>query len=288
MCNRIPDRPDGILDVAGGRMKAAQAKWSRLTADDLSAVRDKQDLIMRVEERYGLPHWLAAQDVELWAAALARRRQAADSGALPRRIAGTPAPAPRCPTRPRWATCLPYGGALTPGCTHEIAALTVSSVGRRQPQRVLRGPNRAFVFPERILPMAFRAFAAAAALSLLAFPLAAQAQSGGAAAGATTGAVGGAIVGGPVGAVAGAVGGAIVGGLADEQRPRFRQYVVQQRPASYRYQQEVQVGAVLPSSGVTYYEVPAEYGVRDYRYTVVNDRTVLVDPRTHRVIQIVE
>ena len=35
-------------------------------------------------------------------------------------------------------------------------------------------------------------------------------------------------------------------------------------------------------------EVPAEYGVRDYRYTIVNDRTVLVDPRTHRVIQIIE
>jgi hypothetical protein len=62
----------------------------------------------------------------------------------------------------------------------------------------------------------------------------------------------------------------------------------QQRPPSHRYQQEVQVGAVLPSSGVTYYEVPAEYGVRDYRYTVVNDRTVLVDPRTHRVIQIID
>jgi hypothetical protein len=88
--------------------------------------------------------------------------------------------------------------------------------------------------------------------------------------------------------VVGGVGGAIVGGLADEQRPRFRQYVVQQRPPSYRYQEEVRVGAVLPSSGVTYYEVPAEYGVRDYRYTVVNDRTVLVDPRTHRVIQIIE
>jgi hypothetical protein len=100
--------------------------------------------------------------------------------------------------------------------------------------------------------------------------------------------VGGAIVGGPVGAVVGGVGGAIVGGLADDQRPRFRQYVVQQRPPSHRYQEEVRVGAVLPSSGVTYYEVPAEYGVRDYRYTVVNDRTVLVDPRTHRVIQIVE
>jgi hypothetical protein len=136
--------------------------------------------------------------------------------------------------------------------------------------------------------MRTHAMAAAAALSLLAFPFAVQAQSGGAAAGATTGAVGGAIVGGPVGAVVGGVGGAIVGGLADEQRPRFRQYVVQQRPRSHRYQEEVRAGAVLPSSGVTYYEVPAEYGVRDYRYTVVNDRTVLVDPRTHRVIQIIE
>jgi Protein of unknown function (DUF1236) len=48
------------------------------------------------------------------------------------------------------------------------------------------------------------------------------------------------------------------------------------------------VGAVLPSSGVTYYEVPAEYGVRNYRYTVVNDRTVLVDPRTHTVVQVIE
>lgn len=27
----------------------------------------------------------------------------------------------------------------------------------------------------------------------------------------------------------------------------------------------------------TYYEVPAEYGVKDYRYTVVNNCTVLVD-----------
>ena len=53
-------------------------------------------------------------------------------------------------------------------------------------------------------------------------------------------------------------------------------------------QEEVRVGAVLPSSGVRYYEAPAEYGVRDYRYTIVNDRTVLVDPRTHRIIEIIE
>jgi hypothetical protein len=127
--------------------------------------------------------------------------------------------------------------------------------------------------------------AAIAAVSLL--PFAAYAQSG-AATGAATGAVGGAVVGGPVGAVVGGVGGAIVGGLADEQRPRFRQYVVQQRRPSHRHTEEVRVGTVLPSSGVTYYEVPAEYGVREYRYTIVNDRPVLVDPRSHRVVQIIE
>jgi hypothetical protein len=74
MCNRISDRADGILGVADGHMKAARAKWGRLTAEDLSDIRNKQDLIMRVEERYGLPHWLAAQDVELWAGALPARR----------------------------------------------------------------------------------------------------------------------------------------------------------------------------------------------------------------------
>lgn len=116
----------------------------------------------------------------------------------------------------------------------------------------------------------------------------AQAQNGGAAAGATTGAVGGAIVGGPVGAVVGGVGGAIVGGLTDREEPRFREYVVKEKRPSYTYKEDVRVGAELPSSGVTYYEVPAEYGVKNYRYTVVNNRTVLVDPKTHRIVQIVQ
>ena len=115
----------------------------------------------------------------------------------------------------------------------------------------------------------------------------AQSNNGGAAAGAATGAVGGAIVGGPIGAAVGGVTGAIVGGLASEQQPQFRQYVVQQNVPSYRYTEEVRVGAVLPSSGVTYYEVPQQYGVKNYRYTVVNDTPVLVDPGTRRVVQVI-
>lgn len=127
------------------------------------------------------------------------------------------------------------------------------------------------------------------AAALAAVPGAALAQnsSGGAAAGAATGAVGGAIVGGPVGAAVGAVGGAIVGGIAGAQEPQFREYVVTQHHPSYRYDRDVTVGAVLPERGVTYYDVPSQYGVKEYRYTVVNGQTVLVDPRTHRIVQIV-
>ena len=127
---------------------------------------------------------------------------------------------------------------------------------------------------------------AGAVLAALGLPFAAHAQSG-AATGATTGAVGGAIVGGPVGAVVGGVTGAIVGGIADQQQPQFRQYVIQQDVPSYRYSEEVRVGAVLPESGVVYREVPAEYGAKGYRYTIVNNTPVLVEPGTRRVIQVI-
>jgi hypothetical protein len=111
---------------------------------------------------------------------------------------------------------------------------------------------------------------------------------GGTASGAVGGAIVGGAVGGPVGAAVGAAAGATAGGIADDARPRFRSYVVERKHPSYRYQQEVRVGAELPNSGVTYYEVPREYGTTQYRYTVVNDRTVLVDPGTRRIMQVVE
>ncbi len=127
----------------------------------------------------------------------------------------------------------------------------------------------------------------AAVAAAISFPLAAQAQDG-PAAGATTGAVTGAIVGGPVGAAVGAGVGAVAGGIADDTRPRFRSYVEERHVPSYRYEREVRVGEDLPPAGVTYYEVPREYGVTRYRYTVVNDRTVLVDPSTHRIVQVID
>ena len=123
--------------------------------------------------------------------------------------------------------------------------------------------------------------------ALAAMPISAQAQ-GGAATGAATGAVGGAIVGGPVGAAVGATVGAVSGAIADDARPRFRTYVGERKHPSYRYDREVRVGADLPESGVTYYDVPREYGSTNYRYTIVNDRTVLVDPTSRRIVQVID
>lgn len=128
---------------------------------------------------------------------------------------------------------------------------------------------------------------AAVALTVVASSAFAQSDSG-AAAGAATGAVGGAIVGGPVGAVVGGVGGAIVGGLSTSDAPRFREYTVREKRPSYTYREEVRVGATLPESGVTYYDVPPEYKVQKYKYTVVNNRPVLVDPGSRRIIQVIE
>lgn len=137
----------------------------------------------------------------------------------------------------------------------------------------------------------FKKIAIVAAVMLMpavAYAQNAPAAQGGALSGAATGAVGGAIVGGPVGAVVGGVGGAVVGAIIGDNTPKFQQYVVEQRVPSYTYAEPVAVGAILPERGVSYREVPREYGETQYRYTVVNNRTVLVDPSTRRIVQVIQ
>ncbi|GGH18993.1 hypothetical protein GCM10007036_21550 [Alsobacter metallidurans] len=136
-----------------------------------------------------------------------------------------------------------------------------------------------------------KAILSAAALCAFIIPGAALAQNSGVAAGATTGAVGGAIVGGPVGAAVGGVAGAIVGGTLDTaDRPRVQQYVVQQHRPSVAYDQEVVVGTALPQTVETY-EVPDTVVTTTkqrtgWHYAVVNNRTVIVDNRTRKVIEV--
>jgi hypothetical protein len=121
-----------------------------------------------------------------------------------------------------------------------------------------------------------RLLAIAAMAGALGAPIAAQAQSD-----TTVGVVrGGYLVDEPV-VVA-------PGGIAVEQRPAFREYVVRERVPTYTVPERVIVGATLPDMGVTYYDVPQSFGPTPYRYTVVNGETVLVEPRSRRIVQVIE
>jgi hypothetical protein len=118
--------------------------------------------------------------------------------------------------------------------------------------------------------MRMRFLAVAALAGAIGAPMAAQAQS-------TVGVVGGNTV--------------VVeqdGGLVAEQRPAFREYVVEQRVPVYTVPERIAVGTVLPETGVTYYDVPQRFGSTPYRYTVVNGSTVLVEPRSRRIVQVVD
>jgi hypothetical protein len=131
---------------------------------------------------------------------------------------------------------------------------------------------------------------AVATIALIALTGVAAAQ--GVIGGAAEGAHDGNRAAGPAGAVVGGAAGAVVGGVAGllgvDQRPRFRDYAVHEHHNSYAYDRRVDVGAVLPDDGVTYYAVPPEYDVPVYKYAIVNGQTVLVDPQTHRIMQIIE
>ncbi len=75
-------------------------------------------------------------------------------------------------------------------------------------------------------------------------------------------------------------------GIADDLRPRFREYVVQENVPDYTIPDRVVVGGVLPETGVTYYDVPQQFGANRYRYSRVNGQYILVEPRTRRIVQV--
>jgi Protein of unknown function (DUF1236) len=107
------------------------------------------------------------------------------------------------------------------------------------------------------------------AMAAMSAPIAAQAQSG------TVGVTGGVAVDDTL-------------GIAPNQRPAFREYIVREKVPNYTIPDRIIVGGVLPETGVTYYDVPQTFGATPYRYTVVNGRTVLVEPRSRRIVQVIE
>ncbi|WP_315835481.1 DUF1236 domain-containing protein [Bradyrhizobium prioriisuperbiae] len=100
---------------------------------------------------------------------------------------------------------------------------------------------------------------------------------------ARDGAATGGAVAGPVGAAVGGTVGAAVGAAIDIPAAVIGS-VTGIREPSVVVRERVVVGEPLPE----YVEVRPVPRYRDYSYAVVNDRRVIVEPRTRRVIRVIE
>ena len=99
----------------------------------------------------------------------------------------------------------------------------------------------------------------------------------------------GAVVGGAVGGAVGAVTGGVNGLLGIDLTPRFHDFFVKEGHASYVYQRTLKPGDILLVDNITYYPVPPEFGMScEYRYAIINDEAVIVDPHTHKIIQVID
>ncbi len=76
--------------------------------------------------------------------------------------------------------------------------------------------------------------------------------------------------------------------ITPQQEPAIKTYVTKEKRKSVTAPSgfSVSTGAVVPES-VELYSFPSDVGV-NYRYSVIGDRTVVVDPGTRKVIRVVE
>ncbi|SFK70786.1 DUF1236 domain-containing protein [Methylocapsa palsarum] len=147
--------------------------------------------------------------------------------------------------------------------------------------------------------MTKHAFYASALLAIVALPLAAHAQPlpGAASPGAAPAAAASpatpseaAVKGsaaGPAKAMTEPKAAAETGSPSAEQRGKIQKFVVREKKPSIKFADKVAVGAVLPDS-VELYALPADIGAKqDLRYTIVNDRAVLVEARSRKVTEFI-
>lgn len=75
--------------------------------------------------------------------------------------------------------------------------------------------------------------------------------------------------------------------LTMQQRPRLREQALKHRDAEIRMQDDVGVGTVLPQDA-RLIEIPAEFGIERYQLALANQKTLLVDPATRRVVEVID
>ena len=74
-----------------------------------------------------------------------------------------------------------------------------------------------------------------------------------------------------------------------EVRTKVRQYITTNQPRAVTAPSgfSVSVGATLPES-IEVQSFPADVGVTNYRYVAIGDRTVLVEPGSRRIVEVLE
>jgi len=90
-----------------------------------------------------------------------------------------------------------------------------------------------------------------------------------------------------VGVQVGPVGAGIT--IAPEQRTKIKQFVVQEKVKPVTLKERVAVGATLPAD-VELVTVPSTWGpdLVKYRYVYSDNRVVLVEPSSRKVIEVIE
>ena len=77
--------------------------------------------------------------------------------------------------------------------------------------------------------------------------------------------------------------------IQPEVRTKVRQYVTTNKPRAVTAPSgfSATVGATLPET-IEVQSFPSDVGVTQYRYVTLGDRTVLVEPGSRRIIEIIE
>jgi hypothetical protein len=76
--------------------------------------------------------------------------------------------------------------------------------------------------------------------------------------------------------------------IGTSQRSAFLAYVERRQMRSAALVEKVSAGDALPQEGVTYYDIPLHFGAGLNRCAVIAGRAVIVDPRTRRVVEVIE
>ena len=77
------------------------------------------------------------------------------------------------------------------------------------------------------------------------------------------------------------------GGLTLEDKSYVKDYHSKHRNSSVKYDHDISVGHQMPE-GHTYYPLEGRQSLNGYNYTVINNRNVLVDPTTRRILNIID